>query len=216
MKWLHILHRSATVELEVRCFLWKATSPFTFPPLICILHYTDHLIAITSKGMLQPFFTHLIFYIALDFIILWSLESLSSVWLSPHCVTHVSFPVCIILFYSIGQTLILSLVYSLRAFTSWWAVVLLEWQHVSIRCNYIVKLPRGSLVDIKGSRIILTHTDMSRQQTGCSSIGFLKMWEAGARFRPVSWSVGCHTSFNSNKPVHWLMCVTWEHLSFYG
>lgn len=86
-----------------------------------------------------------------------------------HCIHILSlpfyFPACIMSFYSEGQPLILSLMHFLRAFTPWWAVILLQWQHVSIRCNYIVKLPRGSLVDVKGLRIILVHLIVRRVGT---------------------------------------------------
>lgn len=104
------------------------------------------------------------------------------------------FPACIISFYSEGQPLILSLMHSLRAFTPWWAIILaiilLQWQRVSIRCNYIVKLPRRLSCWHKGLEDHIsplnsrTCRDSRQAADGFPSH---KMWAAGARFRPASY-----------------------------
>lgn len=126
--------------------------------------YTDHPIAVNSKGMLQHFYPPTPLYHPACYHIMATYLLLDSV--SLHSVTPASFPLFIISFYSEGQPLIPSLRHSLRAFTPWWAVILLQWQHhVSIRCNYFVVLPRGSLVDIKGLRITLAHLIVRRVGT---------------------------------------------------
>lgn len=82
--------------------------------------------------MLQPFV-----------LLMWSFPSCSCyrLWLLPASVStfHVSFPLCAFSCNFEGQPLVLSLMRSIKAFNSWRAIILLLQQHVSIRCNYIVK-----------------------------------------------------------------------------
>lgn len=120
--------------------LLKATSCISAMNRYCTLHWSSHSDKQHKHATASWSFTSsciLSYYGQLSHYLPSLSPSPRSITLLPFSIVHHLIPS--------WRTASRSVINALRALTSWWVIVLLGWQRVFIRCNYIVRLAQRSL-----------------------------------------------------------------------